>query len=203
MKKGKKKKLSKTGSILVYSLILMFAILTISIGLTRIVVTKQKTASDTNKSSQAFQVANSGVEKVLQELKGQSGNIGSIANLNCSGDRSTFSFGDGTVTVKYLNSSGDTLDCSDSISDIAKIKSVGEVNNTKRAVEVAMAAGGGSGITGGCIVTSNRVGQKWGEGCKNNGTIANGCAAATASGYECGISSVPLSSASSCLCIKN
>ncbi len=140
MKKSKKKKLFKTGSILVYSLILIFAILTISIGFTKVVVTKQKTASTINQSSQSFQIANSGIEAILYKKENASPSI--IQDLgksvtDCNSGVITYNIGEGQAKIYFYDSSDTQItNCNDPISNIDSVKSVGEVNDTKRAIQI-------------------------------------------------------------------
>ncbi|MFA4817992.1 MAG: hypothetical protein WC608_04710 [Parcubacteria group bacterium] len=142
------KKLSR-GSILAFSLIIMGIVLAAALGIAAVSVTEQKNAGTTTKSTQSFQVANSGSEIVLKDVKNNPSKT-----LNdygaCASGSGTVSVGDagitgGTTSVTfYTDDIGTTLPCGDPISNAVKIKSVGTYAGTTRAIEVALAAGCGT-----------------------------------------------------------
>ncbi len=222
----KEKQKKKKGSILVFSLIIMFIILSAAVGLTMVTITHQKTTLDTSQSTQAFQVANGGIEKFLNKIKSSTGDINTIFNNNCSNNQVSFSVSGGTAKVTFYDSNNQPLSCSDSVSSIDHIKSVGEINNTKRAVQVAIAAGDvpSGTITGGCTIELREINNKshidtrWGEGCKEPATKnivycggedsrgpLNDNNVAETSGYKCGeIAIVNFNGYEKihCLCIK-
>ena len=128
------------GSILVYSLIIMFVVLTITLGITRVVTTQQKTSSNTSRSIQAIQIANSGIEKVLTRKKDDNNTtIKDLADSpgDCEHGVVTYSINGGTVEIHFFDS-GETLitNCNVSKDNIRYIKAVGEISRTKRAIRV-------------------------------------------------------------------
>ena len=138
-------KLSK-GSVLVYTIILLFILLTVSIGMMSASVRNLKSVSSGDHSINAFGVADSGSEAVLAKIKRASGTtIDTIADIDCSDPSlAKISSGlfNGSYSVTFLDKDEKTLTCSDKISDVTSIKSVGSYADTARAVEVAVAAGG-------------------------------------------------------------
>lgn len=101
-------------------------------------VTEKRASLATDKSSRAFQVADTGVEVMLEKI--YKGNPSTLSALGiCSnGD---VSGGSPDYVVSFYKSDGTKLtDCSDTNwrSQVAKIKSEGTAGNTKRAVEVGI-----------------------------------------------------------------
>ena len=180
-------------SVLVFALIILFIGIAAAIGIASSTMISQKNSINTASSTQSFQVADSGAEIVLNKIKNASDGdtLGSLG-LSCSSGVITGNIGTGKeykITTFKIDESNPITDCSASLSDIDRIKSIGSYKNTNRAVEVAVAAGGGGGISGGCLVRQSvaKVEGTWGSGCKNAGTsVGVGCGNVAASGYECG-----------------
>lgn len=136
------------GSVLAYSLIILSVMLLIAISLSAVTLTQTKSSLTGQNSSQAFQTADSGVQVVLKKIK-KAQPTANVNSIGCSGAGIiTGSLSAGTYEVQlyeYDSSSGADVpmgDCSASVGDISKIKSVGKYAGTARAVEVAVAAGG-------------------------------------------------------------
>ena len=155
-------KLSK-GSVLVYTIILLFILLTVSIGMMSASVRNLKSVSSGDHSINAFGVADSGSEAVLAKIKRASGStIDTIADIDCSDPSlAKISSGlfNGSYSVTFLDKDEKTLTCSDKISDVTSIKSVGSYADTARAVEVAVAAST-CPATGGVIVAESSSDEK-------------------------------------------
>ncbi len=138
------KKLSR-GSILAYSLILLGIVLVASIGMMSASVTNLKTVSSSDKSINAFQIADSGSQAVIKMLKNAAGTQLKDVVSPCSGGQDATvnqaNFLGGEYKVIFQDSDGKTLKCDDSISKVASVKSVGTYRDTARAVQVAVAAG--------------------------------------------------------------
>lgn len=135
-------KLSK-GSILAYTLILLFIVLTASIGMFEASITNLRSVSSNDKSTNAFQIADSGSQAVVAKIKKASGStVGDISGIDCSGSMATLSSSlfQGAYKVTFLDADEKTLKCNDDISKITSIKSVGTYADTARAVEVAVAS---------------------------------------------------------------
>lgn len=139
-------KLSR-GSILAYSLILLGIVLVASIGMMSASVTNLKSVSSSDKSINAFQIADSGSQAVVRMLKEAAGNeLRDISGVTCDGSdavvESPANFLGGKYKAIFQDSDGKTLACNDNISAVASVKSVGTYSDTARAVQVAIAAAG-------------------------------------------------------------
>lgn len=194
------------GSVLVFTLLLLSIALVAALSLATAVVVGTKTASDTNKSVQAFQTADSGVEQVLQAIKNSTtDNLSDLGTCDSGKIRGNVRTGD-RYDVTLYDGDDNVISCSDGvkkISDVRKIKSVGKFGGAVRAVETAVAAGG-SGVTGGCYVTNNTtISDGWGQGCKADGQNVGGnrCEGAADNTHECGFSAIN-GSDYVCICIE-
>jgi len=138
---------SKKASVLVYSLIILSVMLMIAAAFTTTSVISRKNASVTSKSSQSFQVADSGANLMLKLIKDNQGvAISAIPGINCNATTGvvTFSNANGlrsgsTAEVTFKDASDNPLNCSANVSDVDSIKSVGKFADTARAIEVAVA----------------------------------------------------------------
>jgi len=155
----KTKSKSFSGSVLVFSLIIMFVMLVMGLGIIATTVTERKSSFSTGKSTVSFQVADSGAERVLQKIKNTSGQISALGT--CSGGQISGSISSGKdYTITFYDSATSTptlLGCGDDISKIKEIKSIGTYANTSRAVQVAVAAGGFSSCTTETSGTSSQM----------------------------------------------
>jgi hypothetical protein len=192
-------------SILVMSLLIMFAIVVIALSVTLVSVRERNISIGSGKSSQAFQTAQTGVEKTMQAMKdlGSSKHASDIAaelgvGASCNGG---LLIQDG-YTIELKKSDGTQILCNSAtdISEIASIKSVGKVQTEQRAIEAAVAQAAPPGITGGCRLTGTplAISSSWGSGCLANTTPAATCDAAKASGFSCGSTS-----SNYCICIAS
>jgi len=132
---------SKNGSVLVFTLIIMSVMLLMAISIASVTMIERKMSGSTGKSNQAFQVADSGVEIVVNKKKNAP--TDAISNLgSCnSGTVNIGSVVGGNATVTfYADDVGTKLSCSDPISKTFKIKSAGVFSATVRAVEVEIAS---------------------------------------------------------------
>lgn len=130
------------GSVLVFSLIMLSLILTSALAIAAATMIERKSSLTSNKSTQGFQVADSGVEIIAKKIKEASwsgGAISSLAGVTCSSNAITGYTDSPTNKNKYVvtfyDSTPTQLACSDPIYRIAKIKSVGSYGGTTRAVE--------------------------------------------------------------------
>lgn len=138
MKKINKKK----ASVLVFSLIVLFIVTAIALGMASTTVIARKMAMSTGKSAGSFQSADSGAETALKKIKDfQSGSSKTVGDVgNCSSGVVTGNIGDsssGSYSIYFYKKDGDSASCSDNLSDISKIKSTGTYSQTARAVEVS------------------------------------------------------------------
>lgn len=134
-----------------YSLIILFVMLTVVLAMSAVNINERNNAGATGNSVQAFQTANSGSELFAKVMTGNPATVGAIATAfggcnagtgNLTGNIS----GGGTYTIELLKSDGTTqVNCSSdaalSANTIASIKSTGTFSGSSRAIQVAMAAG--------------------------------------------------------------
>ncbi len=195
------------GSILAYTLILLGIVLVASIGMFSASITNFRSVSSNDQSSSAFQIADSGSQIAVKMLRDTmedklSGMIG-----NCPGGQEAAidvpsGFLGGGYRITFQGEDGSPLRCNDDVADVWSIKSVGSYGNTTRAVQVAVAAGGGSGITGGCRMSGTTISERWGVGCVAGPAASALCSAAQDSNSLCGLSG-EFSGNSICICIAD
>lgn len=147
---------AKKGSGLIFAVILMFVILAMVVTLSSITVLETKMSQKSKSSVGAFYNADSGVEWVLNKIASSSGTIAasfpsfSANKVDCPAQIG----GADTCVVYFLDSNGQVISNSAlQVSDIKAVRSVGAKNlggapDTQRAIEAAVAAGGG-----GCYVS--------------------------------------------------
>jgi len=135
-----------SGSVLVFTLIVLFIGVAAALGIASTTVISQKMAGTTGKSVGSFQVADSGAEIVLQKIyKGGFSTISELGICNTGTKVVSDEISTGKeYQVAFFDDSDPAvqLGCDSNISDIAKIKSTGTYASTSRAVEMAVAAGG-------------------------------------------------------------
>ncbi|MEI6649869.1 MAG: pilus assembly PilX N-terminal domain-containing protein [Candidatus Moraniibacteriota bacterium] len=135
-------KLIPKGSVLVFSLIILSLMLVTALTLLASSVSLEKSALSSGDSTKAFQVANTGNEKVLYQLyKIRPATIDLVATnsgATCNGGVITSSEG---WTVRLFDTSDTRItDCAGDPGTIASIKSDGASQGTTRAVQIAVAA---------------------------------------------------------------
>ncbi|OGI14266.1 MAG: hypothetical protein A3E38_03125 [Candidatus Moranbacteria bacterium RIFCSPHIGHO2_12_FULL_54_9] len=139
------------GSTLVFSLIVLSFLLVSALSVATVVMTEKKAALSTDKSNRAFQVADSGVESMLQKIyKNDFATLNELAaslGTTCNGSTGEISvpLSSGTYTISFYDNENikfDGGDCSDDEwrDRVVKIKSEGVSNNTTRAIEVSVLA---------------------------------------------------------------
>ncbi len=154
----------KKGSILVFSLIVLAFLLVSSLSIATLSMVERRTSSATDRSTRSFQVADSGVELVLQKIyKSSFSTLNDLAaslgtTCNAQGEI-TAVLSSGTYTVSFYDNDNNKFtlaDCSSATwrDRIVKVKSEGVSGNTTRAVEVAVAAAGGLEYVGECTTGS-------------------------------------------------
>lgn len=134
------------GSVLAYSLILLSILLIVSIGMMSSSIVDLKSLSSNDNSVNAFQIADSGSQAIVASIKkDNSGNIGDLATrmgLSCSNGLVESSLLNGAYRVSfYGDASTAPLSCTDTLSSVTSVKSVGSYRDSARAVSVAVAAG--------------------------------------------------------------
>lgn len=137
----------KKGSILVFSLIVLSFMLVSALSIAAVSVTERRSASTTEKSARSFQVADSGVEKILQRIyKGSTyADMNALAaavggGTSCAGGIITGTTDSGTYRVSLYDESDAQIACNDTDwrSSAVRLRSEGVSGNTTRAVEVAV-----------------------------------------------------------------
>jgi hypothetical protein len=150
-----KKIKTKYGSALIFSLIILFIGVVAALGIASTTIISQKMSGETGKSTQAFQTADSGAEIMLQKIK-NAGSADPISSLGIGSESGCVSrmitdhigTGGSEYNVTFFDEGGNALECTDDVSEIARINSVGSNAGTARAVNVAVASGGTNIITG-------------------------------------------------------
>ena len=195
------------GSILAYSLILLGIVLVASVGMMAASVTNLRSVSSNDKSINAFQIADSGSQVAIAKIKAadSSARVSSLyASVSACNNDDPINLLGGNYRLSFYDQSDAKLGCNDDVSEITSIKSVGAYQDVARAVRVAVAAGGG-GVTGGChfaLPSPGTIAERWGQGCKSNGSTAVTCAQAAETGFECGPSSQEGSNIF-CICVNS
>jgi len=151
------------GSGLVFAVVLMFVILAMVVTLSSVTVLETKMNQKTKSSVGAFYNSESGVEWALNQIATKSGTINSVFTGVTAVDPTTGKincpdFGSGSPCSLYLldsngkvinNSNPDVNPATGDISLVKAVRSVGtQGGETQRAIEAAVAAGGG-----GCYIS--------------------------------------------------
>jgi len=139
-----KTKWNKRGSVLVFTLFIMMLSLIVGMSVINVTSIDRKSSFATTRSVFAFQVADYGLEWMLQRIKFNTDPSGIINNItffgSCNADNekevNTFGGSGGVAVVTFYDSDDNQLTCNDQVSDIKTIKSVGKYRETSRAVRM-------------------------------------------------------------------
>lgn len=142
----------KQGSVLVFSLIVLSILLSAAVAVATVSVANRRSTFSTAKSSQSFQVADSGVELILQQIYKTVPTHASINALAAAlGGGATCASGaitkagvaGGDIKVSFYDKDDNLINCADTAwrSKVVAIKSEGTAGETTRLVETAVAAG--------------------------------------------------------------
>ena len=136
------------GSIVSYSLIILFVMLSIAVGITTVGIQQKKNASSTEFSTQALQTADTGSSLAVKKLKDAAqgtlvanlyGETASCANGTITGN--TVPGGGAYELTFYKDVEGTSKSsCGDLASEVKSLKSVGKFHDTVSVANVAMAA---------------------------------------------------------------
>lgn len=142
------------GSVLVFSLIVLSFMLISALSVATVSVTEKRASFSTERSNRSFQVADSGVEIILQKIyKGDSSGtpfptlalLADDLSTTCSNAQGEIggTLNAGAYNISFYDNSGAKFGgsiCSDPLwrSNVVKIKSEGTSGNTTRAVEVGI-----------------------------------------------------------------
>lgn len=138
------------GSVLIFTLLLMSVLLLAALSLATTSIIGQKSARSTDTSIQAFQTADTGVERVLSVLNNSnsSDTIADVATelgLPCTSGVIKNGFvrnGESTYDIEFTDGTDPITDCSETIASIQEVKSTGEFRETSRAIKTAWASAG-------------------------------------------------------------
>lgn len=139
MKRKKNETKKRKASILIISLTILSAILIMGLSLTLGSIRERKAAISSGRSSVSYQIAEEGVESIMQRLlnSSQSAALSSIFS-DCSSGKIIRNAGEGRFEVSFFKNdlSGDeeVASCSDTAGDIRYLKSIGTFKDQKRAV---------------------------------------------------------------------
>jgi hypothetical protein len=202
MQKIKTRLPARQGSALVYSLLILSAMLFIVGSISVVSITEKKNASSTEFSTQAYQTADSGFQLALKEINTC---LNGSKDLNCVaaklGSSCTYDVASGNAVIKDVAGAGPSdakytlsfekgvavpvADCATLAGTITSIKSIGTYKNTARAVEVAVA--GKTWLSGSCLTSksiyvyaTDSSATTWGP---SSSCATPQCAADTESGY--------------------
>lgn len=141
IKKGKK------GSVLVFTLVILSMALVTAIAISAVTVIERRSSGSTADSNQAFQIADSGIEVVLNEI--YQNNSTTVARLtatsglsSCTSGKITVPNGGNAYELTFKDDNGADINACDSPVVIASVKSTGFYKQTTRAIEAVVAAGG-------------------------------------------------------------
>lgn len=134
----------RTGSVLVFSLIVLSFLLVASLSIATLTLSETKSSIALNRSTVAFQIADSGAEILLEQIYGNTCNGQRLDCLGtCSVQNSqaviTGSINNGTYAVFFYDTNGSPLgSCSDNTwrDTVQSIQSEGSYSDTTRAVKV-------------------------------------------------------------------
>jgi hypothetical protein len=139
---------NRQGSILAFSLIIMFVLMIIAVGVATVSVKERKMSSDTGKSIIAYQAADSGAEVALEKIiqKGWT-KVDDLTdplkgNMSCDDTSGVAIISDsapsGEYDLTFEDAGGSVGVCSGAgaMNPITKIKSLGKYSGTSRAVGV-------------------------------------------------------------------
>lgn len=193
-------------SVLVMSLLIMFAIVIITLSATLVSVRDRNISIGSGKSSKAFQTAQTGIEKTMKVLEDLGGShaVSEIANgtIICRPDGL---LAEGSIyTIELKKDDGSPIDCNSTtiVADISSIKSIGKEGDSKqRAIEAVMAADTKGGVRGGGVLKKDSSNNwdalnAWGEGLLSGSGVAESSTFDVCEnpgfqdgGFNCGVSS--------------
>jgi len=152
-KKNQKNTCFPRGSIAVFTLFLMVILTIVTIGVITTATTERKVSISTGNSTTAFQIAESGMEDTLQNIKSNFSKSIEGSWDNC-GEKSVTDSVCGNVSVGYVRNNISSIDdneilfktnnpddncgyakCANNISEIKTIKSIGTTKQETRAIE--------------------------------------------------------------------
>lgn len=164
---------TKSGSGLIFAVVLLFVILGMVITLASVTVLETKMNQKTKSSIGAFYNSESGVEWALNKIANSSGTISGALSANPDGSVSCPISPD--CKVYFLKSDGTVITKADfstlTFNDIKAVRSVGTQGtggaaDTQRAIEAAVAGTGGGCYVDYSLATGTAIGADCGAGFK-------------------------------------
>jgi Tfp pilus assembly protein PilX len=134
----------RKGSVLVFSLIVLSFLLVASLSIATRTISETKSSISLDRSTVAFQIADSGIEIVLEKIYGDTCNgqaLDCLGNCTIKDDKAVVRglIAGGLYKVNFYDQDGDALNsCSNSTwrTDVESIQSEGSYGETTRAVKV-------------------------------------------------------------------
>jgi uncharacterized protein (TIGR02145 family) len=116
-----------------------------------VAVIERKTSISTGRSTAGFQIADSGVEIFREKTtQNQAVTLSTALGATCVVNQFTGNVGSsgGSYAVTFYRADNSQLNCTDNVSSVDHIKSVGTISGNSRAVEVSVSSGScGSSVT--------------------------------------------------------
>ena len=151
----------RRGSALLLTTILLFVVLSMVVSLSYITVMEQKMSGKTKSSVGSFFNADSGVEWALNRIASAEGDIAiaiAFGDLNIAGGVTCPFPG---CNLYFLDENGEVItDGTETVDSIKAVRSVGTQtvgDPTQRAIEAAVASGGGASFTYYCNLSSDAL----------------------------------------------
>ncbi|MFA7319756.1 MAG: LamG-like jellyroll fold domain-containing protein [Parcubacteria group bacterium] len=132
-----KKKFKNQGSALIVSILILMLIVTITLTVTLVSIQNQTASNGEYRSSQSFQVADTGIEDLMYKLtKAGYAEVNQLPDCQSSGPLMGW-IKSGNYAIRLQGPSGTAISCngSDPTSSVVSIKSVSSLSNQSRAVE--------------------------------------------------------------------
>lgn len=126
---------------MVSTLIVMFTILAMAIGVAQVSVSDLKSSSATDQSVSAYQTADSGIEDILAKVKVADPDNTIVAVFDsCSGSEATLTINEDDIAVTFYDDSDPPvqLDCTDTVDEVIFVRAVGSHGEFSRALDVAI-----------------------------------------------------------------
>lgn len=138
----RKQRKIKSGSVLVFTLIVLSIVILAGLGITQTTLTNRKIGITSTKGNAAFQISNTAVENILMEIKDNGNNtivkLKAVSGLSCPDNDGVIKNTTVGYTATFKNSTGTPITTCDSAESIATVKVVGQSGDSARAVEVVV-----------------------------------------------------------------
>lgn len=135
----------KKGSVLVFTLIVVLTILVISLGVVTVSTTELRSSSSTDKATMAFQIADTGMESILEKIKSSNYLDNTILEVfsDCADGKISKTIDAGKqYEIEFFKDDDSPLECDDRVGDIGKAKSSGSYLSVERAVSSSVCVSG-------------------------------------------------------------